>query len=99
MNLNFSKLIGDIENELELHYLPGAIRWIDEKYDGAWSKAIERFDHALSSATGSKYFEAAKLEGEIYKDTILRLIKKYKEHKNGTKVIKYLEGKRIEGSL
>jgi hypothetical protein len=42
--MNFIKIIEDIENELALIYMPGAIHYIDDHYDNAWSSAIDRFD-------------------------------------------------------
>lgn len=74
-------LIGSIESEIETLYMPGAIKWCDEQFDGAWSNALDRFDKALAMAIDTKNFTWAKSEGEFYKNTILKLLNKFKEHK------------------
>ncbi len=87
----FSKIIQDIEDELNFMYLPGAIQYMDDTYDFAWSKAIRRFEHALCKTIETGNFEHSKLEGAIYRDTIIRLIGVYKNHKRGRKVDDFLE--------
>jgi hypothetical protein len=81
MSFGFAELIGTIESEIETIYMPGAIKWCDEQYSGAWSNALDRFDKALQLAIERKDFTWAKSEGEFYKLTILKLLRKYKEHK------------------
>lgn len=82
-----SNLIATIENELKFEYVGGAIRYIDEHYDGAWTKAIDRFDAIL----GQSDEQVSRLEGEIYTATILRLIACYKESLRGQQVDKFLD--------
>lgn len=82
----YCEIIKDIENELSIGYLPGAINYIDDKYEGAWSKAIDRFDHALSVSP-----ETALEDGQTYRKEILRLITLFKEGKTGSKVDNFLD--------
>lgn len=77
----FLDLINEIEAELNPRYWSGAIQWADEKYNGAWSKAIDRFENAITKGYENLNFAYAQSEGEIYKQTILKLIQEYKEEK------------------
>ncbi len=80
--MTFTQIIETIENELNLCYEPGAIKYCDEKFDNAWSKAIDRFDQALTKHMQSANAELIQYESELYRDTVLQLIKKYKMSKN-----------------
>lgn len=80
--MNYSEIIREIEAEIKTQYLGGAIRWADAKYDGAWSKAIDRFDAALTIAIERKDYRTAEIEGAYYRATVLDLIRKYKTAKN-----------------
>lgn len=77
----FLQLINSIEGELKIEYLGGAIRWIDETENNAWSDAIDRFDNALAVAIERKDYQLAQLEGEHYKTKVLGMIARYKKHK------------------
>jgi len=79
VSLGFSQLIWEIESELQTEYWPGAIAWSDKNHHNAWSNAITRFDGALSVALESKDWSYAQREGQIYKLTILNLLKMFKE--------------------
>lgn len=81
MNLGFLELINTIESELKQEYVGGAIKWCDEKFDNAWSKALDRFDKALAIAIDRQEYALAKMEGEFYKATILDLLRKFKTAK------------------
>lgn len=74
MDLGFLKIIEKIETEIGHQYLPGAIQWIDDKHGNAWSKAMDRFDSALSTGDPQKM----KVEGEVYKMTCIALLRIYK---------------------
>lgn len=76
--MGFHKLISEIEAEIKFEYLPGAIRWADENFDGAWSKAIDRFDAALTHAIEHKDWRSIEIEKATYRRTVLDLIAKYK---------------------
>lgn len=76
-----TQLINEIEGELSQAYWPGAINWCDENFDGAWSKAIDRFDLALADAGKRNDPHLAKTEADKYRHTILGLMNRYKEHK------------------
>lgn len=78
MDLQFTKLLNLIHAELAAEYIPTAIRWCDHKFDNAWSKAIDRFDSALSVAIARGDYQLAKVEGGFYKATLLDLIRKFK---------------------
>lgn len=77
-NLKGTEIINAIEAEIEPLYLPGAILWANQNYDNAWDKAVDRFDRALTVAKRDYRWEMAKDEGEVYKQAILGLLKKYK---------------------
>lgn len=79
MNLKFFELINRIEAELCQVYWPGAIRWADEQFDSAWSNAITRFEAALIKALSTANFAFLEMEGKVYKETLLCLMKQYKE--------------------
>lgn len=87
----FSKMIREIECEISNDYLPGAIKWVDNNYESAWSNAIERFDSALKSMSYQGDYSFLKREGEIYKNTVLELIKKYKQEKQTKEVQMFLQ--------
>lgn len=82
MNLGFSRLLATIHAELGAEYIGGAVQWADKKFDCAWSKAMDRFEHSLSVAIERKDYNLAQSEGDIYKGTILDLIRKYKAEKH-----------------
>lgn len=84
------KVIQAIENELAEKYLPGARDYVDKHYDGAWSKAIDTLDAALTKALQMNNYESLEIEGEIYKQTIIYLIGIYKEHKRDSKINEFL---------
>ena len=77
----YQELIATIEAEIQFLYQPRAIIWCDKQFDGAWSKAMDRFDQYLSCAFERKDFSLAQAEGELYKNTVLPLLNKYKAHK------------------
>lgn len=89
--MNFSKITEEIENELSIVYMPNAIQYIDNNFDNAWSKALDRFDHALKIGIETNNHELLILEGNIYKETILKLIDQYKYSKRQNKVSELLD--------
>lgn len=95
MSFGGANLIGEIEAELKFEYLPGAIRWADQNFDGAWSKAIDRYDNALSLAIERKDWRSLQIEGAHYKRTVLDMIVKYKRHKNMTDSESFLSSLRF----
>lgn len=80
MNLGFSQIITEIEQAIGLDYVPGCVQWADQSLSGAWSTAINRFDAALVDAIRTCNYEHAKREGQVYRDTSLALIAKYRAH-------------------
>lgn len=82
----FSKLIQSVENEINLAYIPGAIAYVDANSDSAWSKAMDRFDRALFKSLQDRNPELAKLEADIFKNTLQPLIALYKSYRRGGKV-------------
>ena len=75
-----SKIIQDLESELETSYYPGAIQWADANFDNAWSDAIETFDQALAKAIATQDFSKINFEADRYRVTILGLTRKYRAH-------------------
>lgn len=90
MNQVYLTIIQSIESEISYEYLPGAIRWADDNCDGAWSRAIDRFDLALSEIYSPNFERKIKFEAEQYKRTVLGLLKKFKEHKRINDVDSFL---------
>lgn len=82
MNLNFTKIIDEIQTALSSKYVPGMIRWADETKNNAASNAMDRFDKALSEASEKLAWDHAKAEAQVYKETMLGLIREYKIHKS-----------------
>lgn len=91
MSQGYLQAINAIEAELAAKYLPGAIRWCDEQFNGAWSNAIDRFDKALSIAIDRKDHQLSKIEGEFYRATILDLLSRYKTAKDIGDTSSFLE--------
>ena len=91
MSFGFVELINAIEAEISSGYLPGAIRWADEKYDGAWTKAMDRFERALNLTREHMDYVSLKVEAGFYKNTVLDLVQKYKQEKGIENVQSYLE--------
>jgi hypothetical protein len=75
------ELINTIEAELKLEYVGGAIAWADKNRDGAWSKAMDRFDCALKNSIERQDYRSAEIEGQFYKATVLQLLREYKQTK------------------
>lgn len=82
MNLGLSKIIAEIEHEIETQYLGGAIAWADEQYANGFSQAIDRFDNALLEFIKNKNESFIRSEGAIYKQRCLSYIREYKKAKN-----------------
>lgn len=76
----FRDLIESTEKEIEMQYIGGAIKWVDEKYDSAWSKAMDKFEMALVKAKVSKNLEPAKTAAIEYKNKCLGFISDYKNN-------------------
>lgn len=79
--MNFLKLINEIESELKIEHVGGAISWADKKYNNAYSNAIDRFDIELSKAITSGDYEHAKRESDVYKKTTIGFLREYKTEK------------------
>ena len=80
--MKYSEIIGALEAEISAEYLPGAIAWADVECDHAWSRAIERFEIAITASLLSHDNRALADEGEFYKNTVIDLCRRYKAHKN-----------------
>ena len=91
MNLGFIEVINAIQAEISYRYLPGAICWSDEKFDSAWSKAIDRFERALDLCRERMDYTSLKAEAGFYKNTVLDLIRKYKQEKGIEGITSYLD--------
>lgn len=91
MNLGFSKIIDRIHAEIAPQYWSGAIQWADENHSNAWTNAINRFDSALSSSLKILNSEHLKIESEIYRDTLIGLLKNYKEAHQKNEAFSFLE--------
>lgn len=91
-----SNLIEQIESEIEMKYIGGAIEWADSEFNNAWSKAMDRFQDALNEAVihddFEKYQKSIMIEAENYKKTCLALIAKYREERNKLAVRDLFEG-------
>lgn len=80
MNLKFSELIDSIDKELSMKYQGGAIMWVDNNFDMAWSDAFEEFDDVLSKCVEKNNYTEAEEAAKKYKEFCLEHIKKYKDH-------------------
>ena len=85
--MGLAQVIEEIEAELAIHYLPGAMQYIDKHYSNSWSRAIDRLQLAMMEAGQNKetYWKVMEIEGQIYKQTILKYIEIYKVFKRGNK--------------
>lgn len=77
----FTSVIHAAEAEIAAQYIPGAIRWIDETEDGAWSKAMDDLDQVVSAAVARHDYPTANLAIDIYRERILEFIRRYKKHR------------------
>lgn len=93
----FIAMIETVETDLGHMYLPDAIQFIDDKYDGAWSKEIEKADQAIIAAHRVKNLEQAKMAVMSYKHTIERFITEFKQNRAGGEVENFL--REIEGEM
>jgi hypothetical protein len=91
MSFGFVEVINSIEAEISSRYLPGAILWADKKFDGAWTKAMDRFDRALKITQERVDYTSLKAEAGFYKNTVLELIRQYKQEKGIEGVQSYLD--------
>ena len=71
-----AKLISEIESKISIQYHGGAINWIDQKYGGAWSRAMDEFDAALSTHSPDLWRPA----GQLYFERCSRWIDEYKQN-------------------
>lgn len=87
-----SKMVEEIENTLAIAYFPGAIQYIDDNYNCAWSNAINIFEVSMmrSLENPDTYFEVMELSGDVYKTSILKFIEIYKAFKTGQKINLFL---------
>ena len=82
MSLNFIDIINQIENEINIVYIPGAIKYCDDHFDNAWSKAIDTYEAAINRFIETKDEAAVNFAGEVYIACVKNLIQKYKVYKN-----------------
>lgn len=86
-----TNLINEIEAEISQQYLPNAIYWADMTYDNAWSKAIDRFDKALSLAAQNFDHVMLEREANIYKQKVISLLKEFKRTQRIVEADSFLE--------
>ena len=79
MDLKFSELIDSIEAELSPMFLPNAFSWIDNNCDQGWTKAMIRFETALKESIRTHNYSYLKIEGALYKNQVLKLLKIYRD--------------------
>jgi hypothetical protein len=65
---------------LSKQYIPGAVSWADDQYDGAWSNALHRFEDAIIRAETFGDESIMDAELDIFQGTILALIRCYQTH-------------------
>ena len=80
MTLEILDLIEKIENQIGHQYLGGCIGYIDNNYDQGWSKAMDRFENALTQRPLNEI--KIMTEAAIYKATCLQYIKTYKAERD-----------------
>jgi hypothetical protein len=94
-DLGFTKIISAIEAEIRAEYMPAAIRWSDEKFDGGWSSAMDRFDRALSEVSSmppGKFSDFIQSEANLYKQRVITFLREFKKEKNLEDASSFLEG-------
>jgi len=85
-----SKIL-ELENELKLTYTFGAIGYVDDRFDGVWSKAINRLEQAILEWQKNDNTETLKVEIKIYRQQILEFIEIFKQSKRGGKIENFLD--------
>lgn len=81
-HLTFSQCIEKLERELQTDYIGGCYAWIDETQDGAWSKAINRFEKAILAYRDHLITDDTfTTEQEIYFSTVHNFVQEYRKHK------------------
>ena len=79
--IEFSKIIREIDNELQPQWQLGAFRWADEKMDNLFTKAVNRFESAIVACEARYDWVSLQKEADFYKSEILRALKAFKEFK------------------
>ena len=90
--MKLSQYITAVHEELDVIYIGEVMNWADTKYNNAFSLAVERFDLALSKALHDNDFSEVEAAGELYKSTVLGLIREWKEEQSGDQVEMFLGG-------
>ena len=98
----FAKMITDISNELGTSFFENqVIRFLDEHYDQAWSKAFDRFNHVIcdyhdlvSRGLSDQEIEKVVLdEISLYRNAMVEFIRVYQTTQNQTQVNLFLDYK------
>lgn len=75
------KLVREIEAELKREWQGEAFKWADEKMHNAHAEAVDRFDRAILQCTARSDWVSLKAEGDIFKESILKIFRAYKREK------------------
>ena len=89
-NLNLSKIISEIDVEVSFSKLGECIKWSDEKFGGAWSSSIKRFDLALTEFLINQSPTFIKTESELYKKSCVDLIAEFNRAHTTSEVDSFL---------
>lgn len=96
MKPEFSKIIQNIDSQISEEYLGGCIVWSDREFNNAWTDALVRYEnklteYILSDKSDPETLRKANYESGLYLNTVLPLIKKYKESKKLDSAQMFLE--------
>lgn len=97
MSINFPALFRAIEAEIQEKYISGAIRWCDDNFDGAWSKAMNQFENALSMYQSNLNLASLSVETDKYKNTVVKLLSEFKSHKKINDTDSFLKSLKTKG--
>jgi hypothetical protein len=69
----------------------GCIQWIDDYFDGAWTKALERLDDAFHRSLKLDEPRIAEAEAAVYLNTLRYFVQRYREVHNGSRAAAILQ--------
>lgn len=77
----FSKIIREIDAVLAPRFQPGAFKWADDTMGDAHKNAVDRFENAINMCTPRCDWVSLRLEGDVYRANMLKILHAYKDYK------------------
>lgn len=91
-NLEASKMVQITVKALEDGYLPGAIHFIDDKYNNAWTLEVNRLEDSMKECESTKNYPRLKESIKRHSEKLLMFLDLYRvESLNKSKIANILD--------